>query len=72
MSASERAAYSPSVALTICKVVNSFGCGQHPMASAQTVDYFAADYMRECLTKAQRVTADTSASTLLNAAIAAL
>ena len=74
MSARERAAYSPSVALTICKVVNSFGCGQHPMASDATVDGFAHDYVGECIARARAATplTCTAAHRLLNDASAAL
>jgi len=31
--------------------VNTYGTGGHPMASAATVDYFTAEYVRTCMRK---------------------
>lgn len=37
----------------VCAAVNHFGSGQHPVAEADSLKYFAMDYVNECLNAAQ-------------------
>lgn len=39
----------------ICFAINQYGDGEHPMADAESLPFFAVDYTRDCL---RRLVAD--------------
>tara|TARA_R110000765_G_scaffold22441_1_gene57338 strand:- start:35 stop:265 length:231 start_codon:yes stop_codon:yes gene_type:complete len=36
----------------LCKAINTFGDGQHPVAELSTIEYFNKEYSIECIEKA--------------------
>jgi hypothetical protein len=36
----------------LCKAINTFGDGQHPVAEPSTIEYFSTDYSIDCIDKA--------------------
>jgi hypothetical protein len=36
----------------ICRIINRFGTGEHPVADLKTFKYFKPEYVNECLDKA--------------------
>ena len=39
-----------------CFAINTFGTGQHPMATEQTFEFFARPYIRKCVKSALATT----------------
>ena len=50
--------------------INLFGCGNHPVATANNLTSFDADYVKECLARAadaETVTAAAALATIIEA-----